>query len=170
MPGTAQEQTIDERISSSDADRGGTVAPDAPMNAPPPITATPSQADPGDGKAVSVDIEPVRNPAEESIVGSSRKDAPSEVGAGEESTIDLTAQDVPLSSLLGMTARREDGTEIGTVEDIVVSLHTERIVSVVIGSGGILGIGGSTERVPIARVAIDASGQAIVVSSDGDGG
>ncbi|MEM9794959.1 MAG: PRC-barrel domain-containing protein [Pseudomonadota bacterium] len=158
-PVTAQETDIDARIAASDTGVGVETPEQQDGPARPEPTA-PAEASVEAGEAISVEVTPTDAAAARETGTSAPEDRMAQA-------VDLTAEDVPLSAILGLPARGADGSERGEVEDVIVSLATGRLVAVVIGSGGLLGLGGETERVDIADISIDALGGAVVVSSSG---
>ncbi|WP_167766968.1 PRC-barrel domain-containing protein [Jannaschia formosa] len=143
--------------------------PKAPGPDPAPTPAPPPGTRDGPGETIRVEIQAADAPPaapDEPERAAADADTP-----GPAPPPDLTAQEAPLSAILGLAARGADGSDRGEVEDVIVSLRTGRIVAVVLRSGGVLGLGGDTERIAVERIAIDPLGGAVVVSDEGgDGG
>ncbi|MGR3466778.1 MAG: PRC-barrel domain-containing protein [Shimia sp.] len=164
IPLLAQGTALDEEIAASDSN-GGTsntpaTSPTAEADPPPPA---PAETTPPEGRTPQVEIAQAE--------GTDAEPTPqAEAGLGADTadaSLDLTADTVPLSSILGLPVRRDGGEQIGSVEDVVVSLAEARLVAIVVGSGGLLGMGGSTEEIAIERITIDTLGQSVTVQSEG---
>lgn len=63
----------------------------------------------------------------------------------------------PEADVRGRTAVDQDGAEIGTVEDLLVDEHEDRVRFLRIGSGGFLGLGRDRFLVPVDAVAVVGS-------------
>jgi len=85
--------------------------------------------------------------------------------------LDLTAETVSISALLERPVRDGAGTELGTVSDLMMSLETARVETLVYDAeNGLFGLGSTQESVDIREVAIDPLDGAIIVPSQATGG
>ena len=70
------------------------------------------------------------------------------------------------NSVVGSAVRNPDGREIGKVSQLMLDPNDGRIVSVVVSTGGTLGVGANTISVPWSSVKIGQdSGKLIVIAS-----
>ncbi len=102
-------------------------------------------------------------------------DADTQQGSARE--IDVISGTISASRLLNRPVRDRSGAELGTVTDLMISLDTARIDSLVYEiDTGLLGLGSDRRSVPIADVSIDPVDGAVVVPAgaaeggDGSGG
>jgi sporulation protein YlmC with PRC-barrel domain len=68
------------------------------------------------------------------------------------------------SQIIGMDVKNQQGEELGEVAELVLDPRDAKIKSVVIASGGVLGIGAKKVAVPWDQVKPASDGQAFVVT------
>ena len=69
------------------------------------------------------------------------------------------------AGLLGLGVRDSQGEKVGTLKAVAVDLEHGRVVEVVVGYGGFLGMGQRTAAVPPAALRVDAAGSSAVLST-----
>lgn len=82
---------------------------------------------------------------------------------GEASVRSMTSSQHRVSDVIGATVVDEDGQEVGSLDDLVVSTSTGDIEAV-LSVGGILGIGAKLIAVPLDEIDLSTSGDELRVS------
>lgn len=122
--------------------------------------AQPGAQGAGDGSPAA----PEPRPASAGAETASHTDGAAENDAG----VGLTRPVVSAADLLEQTVRDDTGREVGALSDLLVSLRTGRIVTVVIAADtGLLGLGDErTYRVDLGAISIDPLDGTLVVHAD----
>jgi sporulation protein YlmC with PRC-barrel domain len=69
------------------------------------------------------------------------------------------------SELIGATVRNRDGTDLGEIEDLMVSRSGDDVVTAVLSVGGILGIGEKRIGVPYDELRVSETGDSFYLSA-----
>jgi sporulation protein YlmC with PRC-barrel domain len=72
------------------------------------------------------------------------------------------------SELIGGTVRNQDGTDLGEIEDLMVSRSGDNVVTAVLSVGGILGIGEKRIGVPYDELRVSEDGTTFYLSATQD--
>ncbi|GIF75966.1 PRC-barrel domain-containing protein [Asanoa siamensis] len=71
----------------------------------------------------------------------------------------------PWEDIRGMHVKDSDGTDIGTVEDLLIDADEQRVQFLRVEHGGILGFGATASFVPVESVAEVAEGEVRITQS-----
>lgn len=71
---------------------------------------------------------------------------------------------LPSNTLVGDRVRNAEGEDLGTIEELMIDLHSGRIVYVVLSFGGILGIGDKLFAIPWSALSLDPDDNQIVLN------
>lgn len=70
---------------------------------------------------------------------------------------------LPANTLIGDHVRNVEGEDLGTIEELMIDLHSGRIVYVVLSFGGILGIGDKLFAIPWNAMSLDPDDNEMVL-------
>ena len=70
---------------------------------------------------------------------------------------------LPSNTLVGDRVRNAEGEDLGTIEELMIELHSGRVVYVVLSFGGILGIGDKLFAIPWSALSLDPDDNQIVL-------
>ncbi|WP_420392225.1 fasciclin domain-containing protein [Acuticoccus sp.] len=154
----------------SSASPNVTILPPEPEPAPPPeagdVVTLPAEE--VEVVMAEPDPEPVQTaPAPEALDEGAASAGAQPALPEPDEAIELTRPVVSVSDLIGRSVRDGEGEAVGEVEDLLISLATARVETIVIEmEDGFLGLFGSTSNVNVSEIAIDPLDGALVVDRD----
>ena len=84
--------------------------------------------------------------------------------SGELTVAGMSA--IRLSDLLGYDVRNSQGEDLGSIEDIMVDWHSDRIAYTILSFGGFLGLGDKWFPIPLSSLTLGPAQQRFIFDVD----